>query len=352
MKSLEFKALISVPALFFRRTVEREIVMGTFYVDDALAVENTRKGDTFTHDVKARFKLKEKDLRGGGQIILGMLMQWDDSKGRMKLSVPFKVDNLAKELGMEKANTAQVPMLRGAIKQIEDCTKTADSKFPYAKAIGTLLWIANVARPDITFTVNRLSRHLMSPNEAAVNAVKHLVRYLLGTKDLGIVYQRQVGSGFPEITAYSDSDWAGDHKDFKSTTGFIIMLNGGPISWKSRKQTVQAKSSAEAEYVAASACASEVLWFRNIYLELHQGIIATPTTIYVDNNSAISMTENDVDQSRARSIGIQVHHVKEHVQLGNIRFTRVNGADNPADIFTKPLEPAHHRKCVQLLGLA
>ena len=130
------------------------------------------------------------------------------------------------------------------------------------------------------------------------------------------------------------------------------MLNGGPICWKSRKQTIVAKSIAEAEYVTASACASEVIWFRHIYGEIGQDLRDTPTTIYVDNQSAIHISENEVHQSRAKSIAIPVHHIKDHIRLRNIELVKIRGDCNPADILTKPLETVAHRKCVSLLGMA
>lgn len=199
----------------------------------------------------------------------------------------------------------------------------SDSNFPLATVIGSLLWIANVARPDIAFTVNQVSCFLTKPTDSAILAAKHCIRYLLGMKNLGITFNIETSSHpgcIPQFTACSDSDWVSDTADFKSTTGYVIMLNNGPICWRSRKQTVVAKSSAEAEYIAASTCAQEVLGFRSIYNELGQSLDREPTSIYVENNSAISMTQNDVDQSRAKtkSLSVSVHHVKDHIALKHI----------------------------------
>ena len=126
--------------------------------------------------------------------------------------------------------------------------------------VGSLLYLACWTRPDIAFAVSELSRFVSAPAAAHGKALKHLLRYLKGTMDLGVVYSK-TGGGAGQInllTAAVDADWAGDADTRKSTTGYVNLLNGAAISWKSKRQSVIALSSAEAEYVAASTLVQEI----------------------------------------------------------------------------------------------
>ena len=102
-----------------------------------------------------------------------------------------------------------------------------------------------MTRPDIAFAVQNLSRHLRAPTQAHASALKHLMRYIRGTLDLGIHYPRENYAG---LEAWSDSDWAGDALTRKSTTGSAIMFNTAPVNWIAKQQSVVALSSTEAEY--------------------------------------------------------------------------------------------------------
>ena len=136
----------------------------------------------------------------------------------------------------------------------------------YRMAVGSLLYLACWTRPDISFAVSELSRFVSAPAEAHMKAVKHLVRYLRGTMDLGLLYSKTAGGAGPPsvLTAYVDADWAGDPDSRRSTTGYVLVLNGAAISWKSKRQTVIALSSAEAEFIAASSLVQEITYCRKL----------------------------------------------------------------------------------------
>jgi hypothetical protein len=228
-----------------------------------------------------------------------------------------------------------------------------DTVFPYAKAIGSLLWIGTVARPDITFSVNVLARYMTKPRSSHVTAAKRVIRYLLGTRNLGLVYchPRPQNANMGSITGFSDSDWGGDLRDMRSTTGFVVIHNGAAVSWKSKKQTVVATSTAEAEYVAASACADEMVWFSHIFQEI--GLpFSIPPRLHVDNQAAIFMANKDVHLSKSKAISLRVHKIKEHVTQKRIDLHPVRSENNPADILTKALPLDKHNICVSLLGMA
>jgi hypothetical protein len=134
--------------------------------------------------------------------------------------------------------------------------------------VGSLLHLACWTRPDISFAVSELSRFVSAPGQLHMAASKHLVRYIQGSSELGILYSKPSNSGpmnQPNVLwGFVDSDWAGCPDSRRSTTGFTLMLNGAAVAWKSKRQSVVALSSAEAEFIAASALVQEVIYTRRL----------------------------------------------------------------------------------------
>ena len=139
-----------------------------------------------------------------------------------------------------------------------------DPPFPYRNAVGEIMWIATHARPDVAYATQVLARYMQSPKLIHWQAVSRLIKYLLHTADMGIHYSQSSDdtAKFPII--YCDADWGRDPADRKSVSGFVVMMAGGPISWKVRRQMVVAKSTAEAEYLSTSHAACEAIWLRNL----------------------------------------------------------------------------------------
>lgn len=169
----------------------------------------------------------------------------------------------------------------------------------YNELLGSLQFAANMTRPDIAFSVNLLSRFKENPNLQHWKAVKQILRYLKGTTKLGIYYHGMMENQLAVIS-YSDSDWAGDQDDRKSTTGYIMMMNGGPISWASRKQEANALSTLESEFIAAAAAVQEIIWLRQVITSLNndQKIF----TLFCDNQGATRYRENTLHHHRTKHI--------------------------------------------------
>lgn len=282
--------------------------------------------------------------------VLGMTVKLDEQSNKVKLSIGMKIDVMLDRYNLKDAKPADSPMLSNALVTFERDTSDGFEQppWPYSKLIGELLWIGNTVRPDIAFAVNTLARHLKKPKACHWEAAKRVLRYLKGTRDLGITYHAS-DDGSP--TGYSDSDWATDPTDRKSTSGYVFMYAGGAISWKSRKQAVVATSTAEAEYLAVSIAASEAKWIRSFFGEIGQ-VQQLPTTIFVDNMAAILMTQNPVYYSKTKHIDLRAHHIRDEVSKSTIQLHHIQGTLNPADVLTKPLSPILHKKCVELLGMS
>ena len=152
----------------------------------------------------------------------------------------------------------------------------------YQSVVGSLMYLATCTRPDIAYAVGMLARFSSKPNQSHWTAAK---RYLRGTVNFGILYRGESG-----VLGYSDADWAGDADDRKSTSGYMFLIAGGPVSWKSRKQSTVALSTAEAEYVALSTAVQECMWMQRLLSELGNPPDG-PTTILEDNQSSIAMAK-------------------------------------------------------------
>jgi hypothetical protein len=214
--------------------------------------------------------------------------------------------------------------------------------------VGTLMYAAISTRLDIAHAVHYLACHMLEPTEQHMTAAKRVLRYLAGTKDLGLVFGSRnrrdaneassVGQAEQQVDscAFADADWANTKKDRKSITGWVAKLNGDTVSWASKRQRVVALSTCEAELYAEAAAIQEVLWLRGLLTEL--GLKPrTGSTVFGDNQSAIAVSKNGVKGERTKHVDVKYHFVTETVESGAVRLVWVSTTQQQADIFTKAL---------------
>ena len=183
---------------------------------------------------------------------------------------------------------------------------------PYQQAIGSLMYAALATRPDIMYSVSLLSRFMKDPGRVHWAAVKRVICYLKGTKNVKLTYGA-IRTGF---CGYADSDW-GSQRDWHSISGYVYTLDGGAISWSSKKQAVVSLSSTEAEYVAATHAAKEALWYRQFFREVSRPL-SKPVLIYSDNQGAIALTKDDRYHARTKHIDIRYHFIREAVERNRL----------------------------------
>src|SRR4030095_16837345 len=222
--------------------------------------------------------------------------------------------------------------------------KAVDSRH-YRGMIGSLLYLT-ASRPDIMFATCLCARFQANHKESHLFAIKRIFKYLKGTPYLGLCYSK--ASNF-ELTAYSDADHAGCRLDRKSTSGGVQFLGDRLISWSSKKQNCVATSTAEAEYVAASSCCSQVLWMRAQLRDY--GFKISNITIYCDSRSPIAISCNPVQHSRTKHIDVRYHFIKEHVEQGTISLYFVSAEFQLANLFTKSLDEKCFNFLVNKLGM-
>ncbi|XP_036347223.1 secreted RxLR effector protein 161-like [Rhagoletis pomonella] len=216
----------------------------------------------------------------------------------------------------------------------------------YRQAIGSLMFAAIVTRPDISYAVGEVSRFMDNPKPSHVSAVKRILRYLNGTAERGIQY-----SG-PSTTlkGYSDSDFARDVDTRKSTTGYVFLVGGGVITWKSHRQKTVALSTTEAEFMAACEGAKEAVWLHQLLRDVGYAQ-ESPPSLYIDNQSAIRLIKNSELHQRTKHIDVRLHFIRQLYESKKISIYYVCSEDQLGDVFTKPLTTQKFIKNVEMLGM-
>jgi hypothetical protein len=211
---------------------------------------------------------------------------------------------------------------------------------------GTLMYAAISTRLDISHAVHTLAGHMQSPMRQHLQDAKRVLRYLAGTKDIGLLFgglnegkpcdSRGHGGLVLNVCAYADADWANNTGDRKSISGWVAKLNGDAVSWSSKKQRTVALSTCEAELYAEAAAVQEVLWLRGLLKEL--GLrCQMGSLVYGDNQSTIAISKNGVRSDRTKHVDVKYHFITETISSGEVKLQWVPTTEQQADIFTKAL---------------
>jgi hypothetical protein len=221
---------------------------------------------------------------------------------------------------------------------------------PYQQAIGSLLFAAQVSRPDISFAVNTLSQFNHNPGKAHWIAVKRVFRYLKGSTDVKLEFDKNKDN---KIIGFCDADWASNVDDRRSVTGYLFVHCGGPISWTSKRQPTVALSTMEAEYMAMSFAVQEAMWIRALAKEFNIETNCPEEAIHVfcDSQSAISLASTSAYHAKSKHIDVKYHFVREKINDKIVKLNYINTKEMPADFLTKSLNLKKFKNCCELSGL-
>jgi ribonuclease HI len=309
------------------------------FVDDIIVAFHAHDKDEWAeYHASIAKKYKVRDL-GAADWLLQMKITRDRKNGSIILDQQRYIEKVLKQFNMTECKAVDVPAAK-LVKTNDEQSSQEDpsskrSNQLYMSLVGSLLYAAITTRLDIAYAVNVLSRHMLNPTDAHWQAGKRILRYLQGTRNLGLSFKKSSANEF-QIEAYSDADWAGDQEDRKSTTGYVIRLNGSVVSWVSKKQATIALSSAEAEYMAISAAMQEIKWIEQLLTELNVKVTRT-AQLFCDNQAAIAISQNDVHHARTKHIDIRHHYIREAIHKKEVNLSWIRSEDQLADIFTKAL---------------
>ncbi|GKD12422.1 cysteine-rich receptor-like protein kinase 8, partial [Tanacetum coccineum] len=178
-------------------------------------------------------------------------------------------------------------------------------------------------------------------------AVKHLLRYLLNSPGQGILL---ANNSAVELKAYCDSDWASCPMTRRSTTRYCILLGDLPVSWKSKKQAVMSRSSAEADYKAMALTCCEVTWLVNLFKDF--GIKdLEPFDLHCDNQAALYIAANPVFHARTKHIEVDCHYVRDQMKAGKIKPSYIHTKSQLVNVFTKVVTVEQHNNLLSKLGV-
>jgi len=318
------------------------VVFILIYVDDLLVAAATKTAAELAKGaITGVFKAREM---GKPSFFLGLQIVRDANKGTLQVGQHKYVTTRLERLGLDKANQVRLPMGVGARLTKDGQPLIGALIKTYQELVGSLLYLATGTRPDISFALEQLTRHVAAPTMEHLEAAKTVLRYLKVTVSLGLKY----GSAAPMV-GYSDADYAGDLDTRRSTTGYVLTFNGAAVSWTSTSQPSVAHSTTESEYIAAATVAKEAVWLSYLIKDLTG--TATPMRMRCDNQSALAVMHNPVFSPKAKQINISYHFVREKVADEQLLPEHVPTGEMAADILTKPLPVPAYTTCRTAMGL-
>lgn len=331
LENLDFLSSDDDPCVYYN--IDRSIMI-VLHVDDGLMV-----GKSESNMLKILEKLNDKFKStydtGRGKKFSYLGMQVVIQENGIFIHQSKYVDKILERFKLYDSNVAYTPYEPGMLTDPNSFLndKPLASSKTYREAIGSLLYLATISRPDISFPVNYLSRFNNNPMTSHWKMVKRIFQYIKGTTKFGIFFD-----GDRKFIAYSDSDYGGDLMTRQSTSG-VLIFRGGPLVWLTQKQHTVANSTAEAEYRAAVLTIDEICWLRRLASELNQLDVNKPTVLYVDNQSALQMLQNTHEGKITKGkkhIEISRKFIQQHIG-STIKLEHVKSADQLADLLTKPL---------------
>ncbi len=328
--SLGFTRCISDPCVYTLKHDLGEMIL-CVYVDDLIigSSHDNELSKMIVDKISKKYGIKEYQPL---DYVLGM--EVIQQQNHILLSQKSYIQRLLNKHNMDKCHGVCTPMNPNVQIDRDSDGEPADETL-YRSIIGGLAYCMTCTRPDIAFAVSKLSRYLNKPTKNHLLAAQHLLRYLKHTQDYCLRFPKDACDN---IDIWVDADLGGCNDTRRSTSGRIILYNGCPVTWKSKRQSVPAKSTAEAEYISLSEAITDAIWLKNLADEMDFKV-KDPQIIHEDNQACIQIAENPVITQRSKGIDIKYHHARHHVQSGKFKIVKAQSDDQLADICTKALNP-------------
>lgn len=325
---LNFQQLGNENCIFVKHTNNSDIIL-VLYVDDLLIAGNDQSEVNIVIDLlKSEFEMSKAEV---ATEFLGICL--DYLPYRLCLSQEAYVKRLLEKFRMSDCKPCDTPLAPKSTSS--DFDKGEKFHGPYRELVGALLYLSMTTRPDILYSVNCLSQLQEQPTVAAWTGLKRILRYLKGTAEFKLVFQKY-NIDDPNISCFVDADWGSDARDRKSVSGYIIMFNNCPIAWSVKKQTSIALSSTEAEILALAKAIQDLIPLHDVTKEILM-CAKVNVNIFEDNQSVIKAVLNENNCGRLKHLDIKLKYIREILNLYNIHLEYVSSENQLGDIFTKSL---------------
>ena len=327
-------------SVFYHHSSTGKCIYLIVYVDDIVIIGTDQDGiqklkqHLFSH-------FQTKDL---GKLKYFLGIEVAQSNSGVVISQRKYTLNILTDTGMLDCKPVDTPMDPN-VKLVPSQGELLRDPGRYRRLVSKLNYLT-ITRPDISFLVSVVSQFLQSPCDSHWDAVVRILRYIKGTPGQGVLYENR---GHTQVVRYSDAEWAGSPTDRRSTSGYFVFIGGNLISWKSKKQDVVARSSAEAEYRAMALATCELIWLKHLLQELRFGKDEQMKLI-CDNQAALHISSNPVFHEMTKHIEVDCHFIREKIASGCISTSFVNSNDQLADIFTKSLRGPRIKYICDKLG--
>jgi hypothetical protein len=351
LRKQEFTSLLEDDCLFQKEFVtedgKKTFVLALIYVDDIIIMsDNVKTKDEFKAKLLKAYPGTDK---GPISMYLGNKIIRDRSNRILEINqghYALEILKQADAYGLTKIYPTQLPMDQTLKLSKNEGEQVRGTEF--RSLIGGLMYLCQWTRPDLAFSVSELAKYMSNPSQLHWDALHRVLRYLKGTFDLGIRFYGKnsqisydgeiyfINKTPNTLSMFVDAAYANNVETRKSKTGWVAILNGGSISWKSKDQSLSALSSTDAEIYAACKAACEVKYVRIILYRLGFGP-KVPTTIYEDNQATIFLAENPAIRDATKHMGVKKAYLKDMVDRNILQFRYITTSEQVADILTKPL---------------
>ncbi len=296
LKAIGMKQCVADPCVYYLPGIP---IIVTVQVDDLLLFGKRSEINEFKSKLQKEFETR--DL-WKATYVQSIRIRY--GKDEVHLDQTNYLMNVLRDYEMENCRPVKTHVAIGLklSKTSGENTMSHEQKTQYQMAIGSLLYLSTGTLPDIAFAVSYLSQFSSNPSIEHWQAVKHLFRYLQGSKEKTLTYKRSK----EEIKCFTDADWASDVTDRKSFGGYISVLARGAISWSCKKQTLVSLSTVESEFIALREAVRETLWMRALLREIQQSkFCANATKIFIDNQGAMALAQNKNASERTKHLDIR-----------------------------------------------
>ncbi|KAK3022402.1 hypothetical protein RJ639_047376 [Escallonia herrerae] len=288
---------------------------------------------------------KEFEIKDLGKLKYFLGMEVARSNKGISISQRKYTHDLLKETGMLGCKPVDTPMDPICKLGRKEGSAPVD-KGRYQSLIGRLIYLSHT-RPDIGFSVSVVSQFMNNPTEEHLDAVYKILRYLKMTPGKGLFFKKGYRKN---IDIYCDANWAGSITDRRSTSGYCTYVWGNLVTWRSKKQSVVSRSSAEAEFRAIALSICEGMWLKRLLEELKitcEGSIK----VFCDNQASINIAKNLVHHDRTKHVEIDRHFIREKIEGGIIQMVYTPSSHQTADILTKALPKGNFDNLNSKLGM-